>query len=528
MSLVGTTWLINSDADMWTAVGGTGGRGVLGNEYFYGTFESNNLTFSHFDGSQGYYGTVVKYGNAHVWNRDTGWIDEAYRTVTFTSVSNDRQGSAEAWINANAVQVIPPVDYKVTDVQLNSIADAINTKAGTTGQLQFPDGFVSAINAIPSGGGAEADWNDVIFYDYDGKRLYSYSAADFVNLSAMPANPTHQGLTAQGWNWTLSDAKTFVATYGVLDIGQMYTTSDGKTRLYLDISNENVLNVRIDWKQTVTRGVTVDFGDGTSTTTVSGTGNVNINHTYNSTGFYIVTFNVTSGTMTVKSPYYPTNYGKTSSTYLTAVEIGNNVTELDVLQNNNKLKYITIPNSVTKLPANNFCGNAWSLEHITLPNSVTTIGATIFMQCYSLKSASMPKQVVASGTIFSYCQLLNRVAIDFSNTTTNTISQYSYTARDVVIPSGVTTISTGAFSYNQRVSTFIIPSSVTTISTSAFSYCNGATEFHFKSSTPPTLANANAFTGTSSASVFYVPSASLDAYKTANNWSTYASRMVGE
>ena len=379
-----------------------------------------------------------------------------------------------------------------------------------------------------SGGGTEADWNDVIFYDYDGKRLYSYSAADFANLSAMPANPTHDGLTAQGWNWTLADAKTFVSTYGVLDIGQMYTTSDGKTRLYLDISSKNVLKVRINWKQTVTRGVTVNFGDGTSTTTVAGTGNVNIEHTYNSTGLYIVTFNVTSGTMTVKSPYYPTNYGKTSQTYLKAVEIGNNVTELDVLQNNNKLKYITIPNSVTTLPASNFCDNAWSLEHITLPNSVTTIGASIFPYCYSLKSASMPKQVVASGAIFNYCQLLNRVAIDFTNTTTNAISQYSYTARDVVIPSGVTTISPSAFSYNQRVSVFVIPSSVTTISTSAFAYSNGATEFHFKSSTPPTLVNTNAFTGTSSASVFYVPSASLDAYKTANNWSTYASRMVGE
>ena len=65
-------------------------------------------------------------------------------------------------------------------------------------------------------GGDRADEKDVNFYDYDGTRLYSYSAADFAALDALPANPSHDGLTAQGWNWTLADAKTYVATYGEL------------------------------------------------------------------------------------------------------------------------------------------------------------------------------------------------------------------------------------------------------------------------------------------------------------------------
>ena len=32
---------------------------------------------------------------------------------------------------------------------------------------------------------------DVTFYDYDGTIVASYTAADFANLSAMPANPTY-------------------------------------------------------------------------------------------------------------------------------------------------------------------------------------------------------------------------------------------------------------------------------------------------------------------------------------------------
>lgn len=44
-------------------------------------------------------------------------------------------------------------DYKATTAEFQSVANAIRTKGGTSGQLVWPNGFVSAVNAIPSGGG---------------------------------------------------------------------------------------------------------------------------------------------------------------------------------------------------------------------------------------------------------------------------------------------------------------------------------------------------------------------------------------
>lgn len=41
-------------------------------------------------------------------------------------------------------------DYKVNSTDLDAIADAINAKAGGSSQIEFPDGFVSAINNIPN------------------------------------------------------------------------------------------------------------------------------------------------------------------------------------------------------------------------------------------------------------------------------------------------------------------------------------------------------------------------------------------
>lgn len=42
--------------------------------------------------------------------------------------------------------------YYVTDTELTSVADAIRTKGGTSADLEFPDGFVTAIGNISGGG----------------------------------------------------------------------------------------------------------------------------------------------------------------------------------------------------------------------------------------------------------------------------------------------------------------------------------------------------------------------------------------
>lgn len=93
---------------------------------------------------------------------------------------------------------------------------------------------------------------------------------------------------------------------------------------------------------------------------------------------------------------------------------------------------------------------------------------------------------------------------------------------------GVTSIGTNAFSTVYAMGKLTIPATVTSIGAGAFNNCYNLVEYHFKSTTPPTLDNTSAFTGIRSDCVIYVPSASLSAYKTATNWSTYANYMQGE
>ena len=148
-----------------------------------------------------------------------------------------------------------------------------------------------------TGGGdtPEAPLSDVNFYDYDGKRVASYTAADFAALDAMPANPSHQGLTAQGWNWSLSDAKAYVAKYGRLIIGQQYITDDGKTRLYINIATKGRMSPSIYWTQTAANGVIINWGDGSAEETVAGTGDKSLSHTYALPGEYVIILEVSDG-----------------------------------------------------------------------------------------------------------------------------------------------------------------------------------------------------------------------------------------
>lgn len=52
------------------------------------------------------------------------------------------------------------VDSTQLDADLTSVANAIRTKGGTSADLAFPAGFVSAVQAIPSGGGLT--WDAVV------------------------------------------------------------------------------------------------------------------------------------------------------------------------------------------------------------------------------------------------------------------------------------------------------------------------------------------------------------------------------
>lgn len=394
--------------------------------------------------------------------------------------------------------------------------------------------IAGVVGTLSAGGAESVPPSDINFYDYDGTIVAAWTLEELAAATELPANPTHEGLISQGWNWTLDDLKT---TNRAMNVGQMYITDDGKTRLYIRITVEGMV-VPLYISQAVANGVTIDWGDGSATQTLAGTGNVNTTHTYASIGNYVITLDPADGCTL--------GFGNSNSSYcllgitgndrkaylaiLEKVEIGAGVTELAdyAFQTISHIKSITIPASITTMGRTMFT-NVRQLKCVIFPTALTRIG-DYFMSGTGPAYVSLPKSLTALGLRpFQSCSALESLTIpDGVTRLSEYFIQNGMSLRRLDIPDGVTTLGTACLYYAYCLVKLTIPASVTSIAESAFGYCYGMKEYHFKRTTPPTLAKSNAFQSIPTDCIIYVPKGCLSAYKSATNWSTYASYMREE
>ena len=264
-----------------------------------------------------------------------------------------------------------------------AIAESIANKGVTVPSGTKIDGMAALIDSIQTGGGGD----DVTFIDYDGSVLYSYSLAEAQALTELPSLPSHDGLVCQGWNWTLEAIK---ALNRPVTVGAMYITDDGATRLHIRIATVGRMTVPLYIGQTVANGVSIDWGDGSTTQTLSGTGNINTSHTYAEPGDYVISLMPQDGCTL--------SLGSGSSSYCVMGATGNNGKVYC-----NMLQDVSVGNSVTSINQNAFSG-CYSLASITIPNSVTSIGNYAFSYCHSLPSITIPTSVTSIGNYtFNSC-----------------------------------------------------------------------------------------------------------------------------
>lgn len=140
---------------------------------------------------------------------------------------------------------------------------------------------------------------------------------------------------------------------------------------------------------------------------------------------------------------------------------------------------------------------------LDIPSGTTTIGDYAFYGCDMLTNITIPDSVTTIGKYaFAFCSVLTSINI----------------------PSGVTNISQYTFRSCSSLTSITIPSGVTSIGTQAFSGCTGLISITVEATTPPTVSSANAFNNTNDCPI-YVPAESVETFKTANNWSSLASRI---
>ena len=299
------------------------------------------------------------------------------------------------------------------------------------------------------------------FYDFDGTVVYSYSADEFATLSAMPDNPDHSEdeipLTSQGWNWTLNDAKAYVAKYGMLEIGQMYTPTDGNMHVMMHMDEDleagsNYLRVTILFGVDTNTTATIDWGDESSPDIeeVSEGAYRWYIHDYPHGGDFHITIHLASGNIAFSYIDDRIKFvGNRPYNQITRIHIPNGVTriELDAFKESYGLRNITLPSSITYIGESAF-ESCFNLESITIPDNVDEIDYYAFKDC-GLNSLSLPNSVInIRDDAFSGNHMTN-----------------------LTMPDSISTISLGAFSNCPNLTNVIISDSIDTISDEAFNNC---------------------------------------------------------
>ena len=467
---------------------------------------------------------------------------------------------------------VPAVELPKTGGGIAKFTDTTPTTAEeadvTSGKVFFKSDGSQAVGTGSGGGGGGTPTpsKQINFIDYDGTILYSYTSEEWESVTSLPDNPSHDGLVAQGWNWTKLQIDEQLADIpeGPVWVGQMYVTESGDTEIDIALMDSLRLSPYLALAPKGT--VEIDWGDGSTHSNVTGyslTSRIDTQHTYSNVGDYTIKIHVVSGSFAFYGTSVYTllhnkkpsgNLNRMYSGCVLAVRLGNNV-KLDTYAFGYcySLKYVTIPNNSTDIENYTFT-NCYSLVSATIPIGATKIGNYAFSTCVSLMYTSIPNGVMSIGSnAYNNCNSLLFFTMPSSVTSmvtsyhfancyslrhmvmSNQITQFStngvqncYSLKFINLPSSLTHIQNNVFSNCHTLSSITIPSGVTTIDSNAFSNCYGMAEYHFKPTTPPTLTASTVFTAIPSDCIIYVPAESLEAYKTAQYWSTHASKMRGE
>lgn len=337
--------------------------------------------------------------------------------------------------------------------------------------------------------------NEVVFIDADGHILYSYTAADFLQLAAMPSppKPPFSCLVNDGWNWTLEDAKAYVTKYREHVIGAQYTPSDGKEHVIFDALAGIRIGIYIWCPATSPSSATVviDFGDGSEQieASIARNSGQTFTHVYQTSGEYDISAAISS------------NYGQ-----ITAVDAPGRMKGLVRVGTNAKV----VPNG--------------SYVCVFSAGMTGTVGN--MFENYAGRGIVFPRGYTATGGNSNWWQKSNHDTlqfVSFPKVFQGATWNYNFVTpcralRKLCAPEASANLGTATLKGCTCLRRFNVVSTVTSIAAEALSGCTGLSELHFYPQTPPAVANANAFTSLSTSCKIFVPAGTLEAYTAATNY----------
>lgn len=420
--------------------------------------------------------------------------------------------------------------------------------------------YPGLVSNIQSGGGSSSVNGYLVrFIEYDGTILKD----EYVQpggSATPPANPLGDDiLKFLGWHGNYQNVTRDEV------VGPRYWFGSGADlRSYLFVNLDATSGLTINIRLYITTGAaTIYWGDGTNSVT-SGTGDKITPHTYASTGNYRIaidglqvngnelgargsnTYSVVDvqralvkayiGWPTVIGRYCFRNCDSLRAVCLSFIGSTNGAGNLQGFGFTKALKALIVP-STYKLYApydNAFTESA--IRYFIMPTGGMdsySISGNFFVSCKNLEFVSLYPAFLAGQYVFNGCTQLKRIA--FGDIPTSVVKQLGagtlmqcLSLESVILPSNVADISSQIFYQCYSLRSIDFPATVTNFNTNVVDYCWNLKTVIVRSLIPPTISGTNPLSVLARTPVdqkFYVPDASVDAYKAATGWLTIADRI---
>ncbi|MDR0313159.1 MAG: leucine-rich repeat domain-containing protein [Treponema sp.] len=192
---------------------------------------------------------------------------------------------------------------------------------------------------------------------------------------------------------------------------------------------------------------------------------------------------------------------------------------------------IALPDTAIKIADGNSSSNP-TFNHFTNLKSfsgdgLTSIGYYAFQSCKNLAMTSLPEGITSiSGYAFFGCTNLALTSLPEGITLIDDSAFYNCTSLALTsLPESLTSIVGYAFNGCTNLTQISLSAGFTSIGNEVFRNCSNLALVTCLAETPPTL-GTSVFGLTHASLQIKVPASSVDDYKAAANWSTYATRIV--
>lgn len=427
--------------------------------------------------------------------------------------------------------------------------------------------------------------DDTIFVDVDGTILYKLSPAEVMELTEMPPAPVRDGLTFRGWTHTLEE----IQDGEWHDVGALYNSDEWRMHFSIEEDDTEIkLSTNHNYNSNDTW--TIEWGDGIFETvgyTVShiykkGEYDCRITADNIKRGWWVYPLGdsakyITGLLVTPRNVIGNCNFKNCNATGVVFSENS----EINISVDNSKI--ITYNREREKVSVNYIPANCYNMRYFCAPytsdvywssggllsgsnNNLRSIDFGKASNLYgptfrSIERVKLPTPLTKATQHTYDHSLLKKLKVSYSESVAPTVNEFKFKFKDCIFFeeldfdfSYVTTLQSSAFQNSgikrlyapaltsiagtcfyecKNLTEFTSPNTCTKINTLAFYRCSNLTTFYVKRSVVAdgnitTLAGTNAFGEVHADFKIYVPADSVDAYKAATNWSTYADKIFAE